>query len=326
MRTLTLATVALLMAAATTQAAPLDPAHLPAGAKWVIHVDIEQIHKSDLVEACMAKFKENDKAQKKVKEITEKLGMNPMKDLLGVTIFDTEYGSRKGVVLIHCNKLDRKKLHAIFEKKHPKHKTTKYGNWTLNTWTEKKRGREMSITGTFANDNTIALSGSADKLKKALDVIAGKGKALGSDAKLVDGLGKKAIMVARAMDVDAAYMKKTKCPVLRNCTAATVVWSEKKGQLIGQYALTTDTEDTAKSFKAVVEGMKGLASLRFGSNKDVAKLMDGLKVKAKGTAFNLTYKAATSDIIAVAKKMKDMRKKWGHRHHHKHKDSKKKEI
>ena len=325
----TLSMLALLVAVSTAQAAPLVPAHIPADAKWVIHVDFEQMRASDLAEACMAEMKKHDRYDEKIKSITEKLGMNPMEDLLGVTAFDTKYGTRKGVVLIHCNKLNRKKLHAMFEKKHPDAKSSKYGDWTLNTWTAKSRHGSHEITGTFVNDNTIAISGDADKLKMALDVISGKAKSASPDSDLLTGIGKKAIMVARAIDVTPEYMKKTRCPVLRNASDVTVVWRERKGQLVGQYAFVTKDEDTAKSFKAVVEGLKGMATLKLGRSEAAMKLVDGLKAKAKGKELNVSYKAASSDIIAMAKKMKDMKKKWrGHRHHH-HKrdhDTKKEEI
>lgn len=327
MKVATLTTIALLLTIGAAQAAPLVPAHVPADAKWVIHVDFEQMRASKLSEACRAEMEKHDKFNEKIKEVTEKLGMNPMKDLLGVTAYDTKYGTRKGVVLIHCNKLDRKKLHAMFEKKHPDAKTSKYGDWTLSTWHAKHKHGEHMITGTFANDNTIALSGDADKLKRALDVITGKSKSASADSELLAGIGKKSIMAARAINVDPEYMKKTRCPVLKNCTEATVVWKEKKGQLSGQYAFVTKDENTAKSFKAVVEGMKGLARIKLRGNELAMKLVNGLKAKAKGNELSVSFKANSDDIIDAAKKMKDMKKKWGGRHdHHKHgHDHKKKE-
>ena len=318
----------------TAKAGPLDQGHVAANAKWVLHVDFEKMRDSKIAAACRAEMKKHEKFNEKIKAATEKLGMNPMKDLLGVTMYDTGYRKHQGVLLIHCNKLDREKLGAIFKKKHPDAKHSKYGDWTLSTWKDKKHGREQMVTGAFANDNTIAMSSDAAKLKKALDVISGKSKSLGSDAELLDGLGKNAIMVARAIDVDTEYFKKARCHVLKNCTEVTVVWREKKGQLVGQYALVTDSEDTAKSFKAVVEGLKGLATLKFGRDELVSKLTSGLKAKTNGKELNVSYKADSEDLIAAGKKMKEMRKKWHGRHHHhkrdhdhkKHDHDKKKEI
>ena len=312
-----LTTVALLLAASIAQAAPLEPAHIPADAKWVIHVDFEQIRSSTLGKAVHAKMAEREKFTEKIKEATEKLGMNPAKDLLDATLYDTSYGTRKGVVLIHCNKLDQSKMVATFEKKHPDHTTDKYGDWKIYHW-KAKMGRhgENPVSGAFANDNTIALCGDPEKLKKALDLISGKGEAVASDSDLLSGLPKKAMMVAHAIDVDAEYMKKTHCPVLKNCTEATVSWSEKKGTLVGQYEFTTESDEKAESFKAIVEGMKALVTLKVGEKEDLAKLVDGLKVKAKGSTFTLTYKAESEDILAAAETLKAMgKKKWGHHHH-----------
>jgi hypothetical protein len=330
MKIATLSAIALLLAANAAYAGPLNPAHLPSDAKWVGHVDFEQMRASKLAAACRKEMEKHEKFHSRIKEATDKLGMNPMKDLLGATMYDTGYKHHQGVVLIHCAKLDREKLVALFKKKHPDHTTSKYGDWTFYTWTAKhKRHGEHPVTGTFANDNTIALASDAGKLKKALDVISGKGESLGSDAKLLAGLGKKSIFAARAIDVDTEYMKKTRCPVLRNCEEATVVWREKDGELVGQYALVTDSEDTAKSFKAVVEGFKAIVSLKFSGDELAAKLTSGLNARAKGTAFNVTYKADSDDIIAAAHKMKEMRKKWGGRHgygHPKDEEKKKEEI
>lgn len=322
-RMLTLAVV--VAVAGIAQAAPLVPAHLPSDAKWVIHVNLEQVRSSDLVEPWREKWEKHERVQEKIKEATEKMGLNPMKDLLGATVYDTKYGRHNGVALIHLSKSDPKKMVALFEKKHPDHKTTKVGDRTIYSWKVKSRRHgEHGMAGTFANDNTIVLSRSVDEVKNALAVIDGKSKAMAADGDLVDGLAKKSMMVARAIDVDPEYMKVTRCPVLKRCTSATVQWLERKGNLVGRYAFETESEDTAKDFKAVVDGLKGLAALRFGSDKEVSKVLDGLNAKAKGKELNITFKASTEDILTAAKKhMGKHGKRWhkhGHKHHHKDKD------
>lgn len=286
------------------QAGPLEPAQVAADAKWFGHVNVEAIGAVPLVKECRQQCEKNEHAKAKIKEVTDKLGMNPMDDLLGITVYATQYEGDVGVGLFSVRKMDREKLVALFKQKHPDHKTAEYAGRTLYTWTEHHHGKEMTLTGTFANDKTILIGADAEHVKAALDVLDGKKPALAKDAPLIQGLAKNALFVSRAVDVPAEYRQTTKCPVLRVCSAASVQWTEKGGQLSGKYDLTADSPETAKNLKAAVDGMKALVELRFGTLESVKKVLSGVQCKAKDNLFSASVKVSLGDLRAAAEDVK----------------------
>lgn len=239
--------------------------------------------------------------------------MNPMEDPLAVTIYATQYEGNVGVGLLYVRQFDRKKMLGLLKEKHPDHKTIKHGDRTLCTWTAKHHGKEMALAGAFASDQLIVVGADAEHVKAALDVLDGKKPGLEKDAALLQGGAKNALCVSRAIEVPDDYRKTTKCPVLRKCTAAFAQWSEKKGQITGKYELIADSEETARNFKAIVDGLKAIANLRCGEMEAVKNLMAGLKYRAKGNSFTLTWKISIDDVQAAVKQAMEAKGRHPHK-------------
>jgi hypothetical protein len=307
MRRIAALTVVVLLSAGFVSAGPIVPQDIGADAKWFGHVNFEAIHSMKLVQDLKGQCPAHEHWQAKMKELSEKLGMNPMEDVLGVTLYSNRYGGQIGVGLVYVKNLDRQKMLAMLKEKHPDHKTSEYGNRTLYTWTVKHHGKKMELTGTFASDTLIAIGADAEMVKAALDVLDQKKPGLAKDAPLLQGIPETALFASRGIDVPEEYRKTTKCPVLHNCKAATAFWTEKDGQIEGKYEFTTVSEATAKNFKTVVDGFKAMGELRFSDVPAVKKMMDGLTVEAQGESFTATYKASTEDIEAAAKAMMEQK-------------------
>jgi len=304
--------VVLIAWAAVAWAGPLVPQHLPTDAKWVCHLNVEAVKNCELVKAFHKECPKAEECLAKMKALSAVVGMNPAEDLLGVTLYDTGYGRRQGVMLVHLKHVDQKKLLGLLKKKQPDHKIAKHGDRKLYSWTARKgRDHEHPVTACFADGKTIVFSHDVDHVRAALDVIDGKKKSLAADSPLTKGLSRKAMLVSRAMDIDAKYKEVTRCPVLKNCTEATVQWAERKGRLVAKYQLETDSEEIAQNFKSVVDGLRGLATLRLGDDEATGKMLDGLKCKAKNTSFTLTWQASTDDVRAAARKcMQKHKMRW----------------
>ena len=89
--------------------------------------------------------------------------------------------------------------------------------------------------------------------------------------------------------------------MLHNCTAATVIWTEKDGQITGMYKFTTDSEETATNFKATVDGLKAIGELRYFNSPAIKKVMDGLKYGAQGDSFAAMFTTSTAEVEAAIK-------------------------
>ncbi len=308
MKILAITAVLLFGCLGVVQAGPVVPKHIAKDAVWFGHVNVDAIRKLELVQQCKDKWCDDESCAAKVKKITAKLGMNPVEDLRGVTVYANQYEGRNCTALVYVQNLDRKVLLASFEKEHPEHQTTEYGERTLYAWTAKHCGKEEKLCSAFGSDTLLVISTDLANLKAALDVVDDKREGLAKDAELLAGVKKRALCVSRAMNVPAEYRGTTTCPVLRNCTAGFVQWSEKNGTITGRYQLTTVSEDAADDFKAVIAGFKAMATLRFGGIEPVEKLIAGLKCRRKNSSMLLCWKATTDDIHAAIKAVMELKK------------------
>ena len=288
----------LFLSVGIVSAGPIVPKDIAADAKWFGHVNCEALRSLQLVQNLKDKCPIHKQCQAKMEELATKLGMNPMEDILGATLYSTRYDEQIGVALIYVKKLDREKMASLLKEKHPDDKTSEYGSHTLHMWTVEHHEKKMNLTGTCATDNLIVIGVDAEQVKLALDVLDGKKPCLAEDAPLLKDIAKNALFACRGIDIPEAYHKTTRCIVLQNCRAATVVWAEKDGQITGEYQFTTDSEETAKNFKAIVDGFKAMAELHCSNIPAIKKVMDGLKCNAKGDSFTAAFAASTGDLEA----------------------------
>jgi hypothetical protein len=300
-----LLTAIVLSSASSVLAGPIMPKDIGADAKWFGHFDCEALRSMELVKNLKDKCPMQQQCQAKMEILAEKLGMNPMEDILGVTLYSTRYDGQVGVGLIYVKKLDRKKMASLLAEKHPDHKTIEYGSHTLHMWTVDHQEKKMDMTGTFATDNLIVIGVDADQVKLALDVLDGKKPCLTEDAPLLKDIAKNALFACRAIDVPETYSKNGRCVVLQNCKAATVVWKEANGQITGNYEFTTDSEEAAKNFKAMVDGFKAMAELHHGNIPAIKKILNDLQCNAKGDMFTAAFTASEGDVEAAIKALID---------------------
>ena len=284
-------------------AGPIVPKDIGADAKWFGHVDCEALRSMKLIQKLKDKCPIQQQCQAKMEKLAEKLGMNPMEDILGATLYSTRYDGQIGVGLVYVKKLDRKKMASLLTEKHPDHKTSEYGSRTLHMWTIEHHEKKMNLTGTFAADNLIVIGVDAEQVKLALDVLDGKKPCLTEDAPLLKDIAKNTLFASRAIDVPETYSKTARCVVLQNCKAATVIWKEVDGQITGNYEFTTDSEEAAKNFKAIVDGFKAMVELNHGNIPAIKKIMNGLQYNAKGDSFTATFTASEGDVEAGIKAM-----------------------
>jgi hypothetical protein len=290
-----------LLSAGVVSAGPIVPKDIDANAKWFGHVNCEAIRSLKLVQDLKDKCPIHQQCQAKMEELAKKLGLNPMEDVLGATLYSDRYGGQVGVVLIYVKKLDREKIVGLLNEKHPDHTTSEYGKRILYSWTAKHHGKKMELTGTFASDTLVVIGAGAEQVIAALDVLDGKKPGLPADAPLIKDIPKTALFASRGIDVPEDYRKTTKCPVLHNCKSASAVWSEKDGQITGSYEFVTVSEDTAKNFKAIVEGLRAMGELRYSDVPAVKKVMDGLRCSAEGDSFTATFTTSTADVESAVK-------------------------
>ena len=328
-------------------AAPLDLKHVAADAKWLAHVDIDAMRESIVVQKAMEKHKSKHAGRKEM--VKKWLGMDPDKDLHGMTFYGKEIGKHKGVMILHA-RMNRDRIMAM-ARTFTKPKITEHGKHKLHSWSHKSRHSDKThnLAAVFYGEDAVVLASSVDELKHAVDVLEGKSPSVKPDAPLGGNIPAGTTMLMRVEGVSDADLP-DKCKLAKQTKSFRFVTGEHDGESFYRSRSVMTNEDVVGDLKEIVEGLRALGNLHVGNNEAGKRLVDGLRIKAEGTKLTVLWSAPAEDVWAIIdahrkifeEKMKkhrsrygwgrhhdghhDWRKRWGHHDWKKKSESEKKEV
>jgi len=283
-----------------TQAAPLDLKQVPADAKWVVHIDIDAVKATTIVQnawkMCNEKHPEAAQHMDKAKQM---IGMDPRKDLHGVTMYGKQIGKPEGVMIVNVQ-VDQKLLAEKAEKA-PDHKVVKHGDAAIHTWTVKHGKQQRPAAGAFYKDG-IVFAGSVDEVKAALDLLAGKGASAGTASPLAGPVLPGTTVLVRVSGIAAANLP-VKSPIVKQIEAVRIAMGENNGQSFFRGKATMTNAEVVNQVKTIIEGGKAMASLRVAKDEQIKKMVDAVKITPEGKTLTVSWSAPASEVWAVAQKV-----------------------
>lgn len=310
------ASLALVVSTASfVSAEPLDLGRLPAKAVWMIHADMDAARESTVVTQLYERaMKKHPHLETMMGMGAKMMGMDARKDLHDVTVYGLDTKKKNAVMIVHAN-ANRAMLEKMVEKA-PDHETMKHREYTLHKWTHKGwkgRGGD-TVVGAFAKDDVMIFARSADNVELALDVLDGRQESVSSDSPLAGRTRPGSILVGRAVAIDP----ETKCPVLKQGRGYRIAMGEHDGTAFYRARLEMESEEAARQAEKVTEGFVALGKLRFGDEREVMTLIDGVKTMTSGSACSIAWDARSDDVWTVAEKMAERmeakmaaRRQWG---------------
>lgn len=290
-------------------AGELDPAKVPADAKWLLHFDMERILGGKIVEEMRESRPRLTEAARGW--IRGQYGIDPRDDLHTVTMFSRSYHSYTGTVIMEAD-YDVQKVEADL-RKNTDLKTTEWQNHTLYTVTLAKHrheareagekdghdpsgGKEMTVV--MVDDKTVVFASSVKNAKETLKLLAGDAESLeGSDSELLSGDWKDAVMYGAAIDLQQVDKSTAPTPVLKQHKKITWTFKERDGKLFEDATLTATSEDVAKDMKQFLQGILAYERLWAGDNKSLKKLVDAGKVSRDGNKVMIKWEAESKLVV-----------------------------
>ncbi len=311
MRIVGIALAAFLGLAAIGRAEPLELKQVAADAKWLAHVDVDAMRESIVVQKAYHKCMEMHKdAEKRLDKIHELLGVDPRKDLHGVTVYGKDLEKHHGVLIVHAD-VDQKLLLEKAQKA-PDHKVAKYGSYEIHSWTRKHGKESHTAFGTFFKPNVLVFARSEAAIQGALDVLDGKSPGI-TDQKspLAGRVPPGATLIVRA----SAVGPQVKCPILKDADSFRLTLGENKGESFYRGRLTMKSPEAADQVKAVVEGFKAMVGLTHGSDAAAMKLVGAIKVTTQDKTVRVAWSAPAEEVwTAIEKAAKEIRAKMAKKH------------
>jgi hypothetical protein len=267
-------------------------------------VNVDAMRDSTLVErAYYQAIQEQPRAEEHFEKVAEISGMDPREDLHSLTFYGTKLVENQGVLIVKAD-FDQARLEER-AKEAPDHKVTNYGDYRIHTWTHDKGSKgERKVAGAFFKSNVLVFGSGVDEVKLALDVLAGKAKALaGQQSPLTAEVPAGTTFLARAVGLGEAKMP-VKSPALKKTERISIAMGEHEGQGFFQGELVAEDQQAAQQVKEIVEGGRAMVSLQHGEDPDVKALLEALKVDVSDKTVSVQMRAPVDRIWQVAKKAK----------------------
>ena len=223
-----------------------DPARVRAEARWVAHVDVEALAKSDVYAALVADGVVS--VQEEV-ELVQELGLDPVKDLRGVTVYGVEEKGEHTVVV-----LDGKALHA----------------WGDDCFAAVLR-REGSAR------RLVVQSDDRDAVSRACAVIEGRGASLAGSEKLralpAEGSIVWAASTTRLAELDGLQVASN---VVKLAEDVVFDLGESHGELFATLRVDAERAQEARQIQQVLQGAVALVGLVGGDDPELGRALQDL--------------------------------------------------
>ena len=302
MRIWVICAAAMLGLVSMAKAEPLELKQVAADAKWVVHIDVDAMRGSSVIEKAYYKVSDALKgAEQHLDKVRDYFGMDLRNDLHGVTVYSKTIGRPDGVLIVYAN-VDQKMLLEKAERA-PDHKALKYGAYELHSWIDAKGKKvEHPVAGTFYKPNVIVFAPTFDALKAALDVLDGKSPSLaGKGSPLAAEIPAGTMVLARAVGLAGAKLP-WKSPLVTQSDTFSLALGESQGQSFADAKLVTKSAETAQQVKAVVDGARAMAELQHGNDAEAMKLVRKFKVNADDKTICAEFRAPAEEVWAQIEK------------------------
>ena len=121
-------------AAAVGRAAPVDLDAVPRAAVWMMHLDMDAVRESTVMrQAYERAARMHPHLEKMMQMAAGMAGMDPRKDLHGVTAYGLDTDKHNAVVIVRA-RANREFLEKMVRKA-PDHASVEHGRHTLHRWT-----------------------------------------------------------------------------------------------------------------------------------------------------------------------------------------------
>jgi len=287
-------------------AGPLDPAEIPAGARWLVHVDSDAARKSKAVDAVRQAWMGQERVRKHIEKVRDVVGLDPSRDLHSVTFCGSGFARGSTVVIVRAE-VNLLRL-AGYMKKLPEHGTESYRDHQLHRWTQGKgRKHEHTVTGAVGKPGVLVFGRNPERVKAVLDVLDGRAPKLADDSPLAAAVLPGTVFAARAIGLSRDDVP-FKSPVVRLSQQLSVLGGEKDAQIFVRAKLVTNSEEVAGQVRDVIEGFRAMAKLGHEDDEETKKFFDSMDIGTEGREVTVGWRGPDTEALKL------IVKEWMKRH------------
>lgn len=252
----------LLIFLAPLRAAELDPARIPASAKWQLHADLDAMRGSGTGKTLFALLEAEH--GKQLRAFKRMFSLHPLNDLRDITLYGDGQADH-AVALIHGT-FNRAHIEDVVGAAEG-HETRSHGGITVHRWKDKGVDQHAA----FARPDLMVFSRQPDLLQEALDVLAAKAPAAADPFFQADGGRPLLSAGARLGEID---LPGDQARLVRMAKTLRLAAHEHEGRFVLRMNVETADATDADRLRRMVDGV--IAFAQAGDAK-----LDGLDLQAR---------------------------------------------
>lgn len=282
---------------------------VPEKARWVAHLDIESLARSQLLQGLKEQGLQKEMETAFADE--ELAGVDPLQDVRSVTIFNSTDDDDRTVILVRAS--DKADALLARHQKMDGYHTVDIGGRKLHAWGGSEGGDHgvayvARVDG--GTDRLVVFGEDTESVSHAIDVVEGKQKSLAdSDAAAFRrGPSDGAILYAAAIEPIAALGENpATSTVARLAQAWRLEIGEHRGTLYGDLWLKTESSEDAAKLQQVLQGATALIGLMAPEvGPRLSSFLSGLSFQASGTDVTATFRCAIADLMDLVRSLDEL--------------------
>ncbi len=292
----------LTVCAGSAFAGPLVPERVLPDAKWVLHVDVEAIVNSNIGRMLL-----NGEMGAKIRaevseEMVREMGIDPLKDLRGVTIFGHSEEETQALVLFSATNAIDAPLARLFEIV-PNYSAIREGERVVHTWRdEEETVYAYAAPGAAAGERVVLLSGNIDELRRGILRLEVGGAEVAPALKGHTPAPGSFFFVSAEQVPGLIGDDNHASAFLRYAQSVVLDVGEHGNELRATARVTASGAEDATTMLHVVQGMMALGRMAASSEPEMQpllKIADGCRVNTDGAALVLSLSLDFATITQV---------------------------
>jgi hypothetical protein len=290
--------VALGLVGLTAAASPIPKNQVAADAKWVLHLDVEQLMRGKVGTYLVEKVLNPRSAEMKEK-LKQELGLEwDWKRIQAITAYGTGYRPQEdttGLLLIRTSLDVKGAIEAAIAKNVPQLRIEKIENAPLALY----RFNDQGYLG-MPGDGLVLVSRHRNAIDRGLEVLGGRAENLDGAKALQEypetSFGFFLLAVAEGFGQQADLP--ASAAIFRQATGARVVLGEDNDKMRLNFDLKSASTDVTQQIQQVAQGLLALAAMNASQNPDLQKLTQSAAVTSAGKCVTLAVAVPVADVIA----------------------------
>ncbi len=280
-------------------AAPVNPSDVAAGARWIVHADLDSFKGSEMGRYMKGKLID-PAAQNKLDAFQQMFQFDPSEDIASITLYGATRREEDAIALFR----GRFKGDALITllKANDTYKVRREDGVEIHSWVDEKKGGDQRTFGAILDDQVVIIGRGGDNVARAAAVVKGRSAAFNpADAAVPLPQGSPSFFAAAANLQDLG-IDDPRAAMVRDIVSGSIVIGEQAAQMQGTLSVTTRTPEAAGQMNAMLSGLLAMAQMNREQKPELALAAQRVKPAVDGNTFTVSMAMPVREMIAEMEK------------------------